>query len=61
MLAGFKELKNLVMGVRGHYLEAGDEEYRKIEFGTERLLHTPEPPNRLTTEEESRNKYVIYH
>lgn len=61
MLAGFKELKQLVTGARIQYKEAGDEEYRKIEFGAERHLHTPQPANRLTAEEESRIKSVIYH
>ncbi|GGA43232.1 hypothetical protein [Paenibacillus physcomitrellae] len=61
MLAAIKEIKNFVTGVRGEMKAAGDEEYRKIEFGTERLLHTPQPPHSLTSLEESRIKQVIYH
>ncbi|ANS76042.1 hypothetical protein AWM70_16845 [Paenibacillus yonginensis] len=61
MLAAIKEIKNFVTGVRGEMKVAGDEEYRRIEFGTERLLHTPQSPNSLTPMEESRIKQVIYH
>ncbi|WP_138496214.1 hypothetical protein [Paenibacillus pinistramenti] len=61
MLAAIKEIKNFVAGVRGESKAAGDEEYRKIEFGTERLLHTPQSPYTLTSLEESRIKQVIFH
>jgi hypothetical protein len=61
MLAGWKELKRMVSSVQGNLKAVGDEEYRKIEFGMERHLHTPEPSYRLTSLEESRIKQVIFH
>ncbi|WP_223065891.1 hypothetical protein [Paenibacillus caui] len=61
MLAGLKEIKNFVTGNRENLMASGDEEYRRIEFGLERHLRTPEPAHRLTAEEEARIKHVIYH
>ncbi|MNC56092.1 hypothetical protein D3C75_1056630 [compost metagenome] len=46
MFEGFLEMQSLVTQVHGRLEIAGDEQYRKIEFGTERYLRTPEPGGR---------------
>ncbi|MDU2241961.1 MAG: hypothetical protein E7E23_15440 [Paenibacillus sp.] len=46
MFEGFLEMQSVVTRVQGQLELGGEQEYRKIEFGTERHLHTPEPGNR---------------
>ncbi|OWR31813.1 hypothetical protein CDO73_04855 [Saccharibacillus sp. O23] len=61
MMAGLKELKNWVNGIFVPSLDAGEEDYRKIEFSVERHLHTPEVPRPITYQEEAQLKMVKYH
>ncbi|MNE62375.1 hypothetical protein D3C80_1576500 [compost metagenome] len=46
MFEGFLEMQSLVTQVHGRLEIGGDQQYRKIEFGTERYLRTPEPGGR---------------
>lgn len=50
MFEGFLEMQSLVTRVHGRLEIGGDEQYRKIEFGTERYLRTPEPGGRQRDE-----------
>ncbi|MNI73169.1 hypothetical protein D3C76_610960 [compost metagenome] len=50
MFEGFLEMQSLVTRVHGRLEIGGDEQYRKIEFGTERYLRTPEPGGRQREE-----------
>ncbi|MFD1179416.1 hypothetical protein ACFQ3W_24405 [Paenibacillus puldeungensis] len=52
MFEGFLEMQSMITQVQGRLEIDGDMEYRKIEYGTERFLHTPEPGSRLRDEEE---------
>ncbi|MNM44022.1 hypothetical protein D3C81_549130 [compost metagenome] len=61
MLAGLKELKNRITGTRQPWIPTEGEDYWKIEYGTERLLHNPQPRSPLTYEQEARIKTVKYH
>ena len=51
MIEGFLEMQSLVSRVQSQLEIRGDEEYRRLEFGTERLLHTPELDRRIYKEE----------
>lgn len=51
MFEGFLEMQSVVTKVHGRLEIGGDQEYRKIEYGTERHLHTPEPGSRNRCEE----------
>lgn len=53
MIEGFLEMQTLVSRVQGQLDIRGEEEYRKLEFGTERMLHTPELDRRICKEEPS--------
>ncbi|MNN12614.1 hypothetical protein D3C81_1256110 [compost metagenome] len=50
MFEGFLEMQSLVTQVHGRLEIGGDEQYRKLEFGTERYLRTPEPGGRQRDE-----------
>ncbi|MNW50931.1 hypothetical protein D3C74_283960 [compost metagenome] len=50
MFEGFLEMQSLVTRVHGRLEIGGDEQYRKIEFGAERYLRTPEPGGRQRDE-----------
>lgn len=52
MVEGFLEMQIAVHQIQGRLEIDGESEYRKIEFGTERFLHTPEPGHRLYSEGE---------
>jgi hypothetical protein len=43
MLEGFLEMESLVSRVHYNLEIQGHEEYYKLEYSTERFLHTPEP------------------
>ncbi|WP_334072108.1 MULTISPECIES: hypothetical protein [Paenibacillus] len=43
MFEGFLEMQSVVTKVHNRLEIGGDQEYRKIEYGTERHLHTPDP------------------
>lgn len=51
MFEGFLEMQSVLTKVHGRLELEGDQAYRKIEFGTERHLHTPEPGSRSRAEE----------
>ncbi|MNW34184.1 hypothetical protein D3C74_111550 [compost metagenome] len=51
MFEGFLEMQSLVTQVHGRLEIGGDQEYRKIEYGVERHLRTPEPGNGNRCEE----------
>ncbi|GIO41976.1 MULTISPECIES: hypothetical protein [Paenibacillus] len=51
MFEGFLEMQSVVTKVHGRLELEGDQAYRKLEFGTERHLHTPEPGSRRHAEE----------
>ncbi|MEF2968140.1 hypothetical protein V3851_20115 [Paenibacillus sp. M1] len=51
MFEGFLEMQSVVTKVHGRLEIDGEQEYRKIEYGTERHLRTPEPGGRDRYEE----------
>ncbi|MDQ0089960.1 hypothetical protein J2T12_003373 [Paenibacillus anaericanus] len=51
MFEGFLEMQSVVSRVQGRLEIGGDQAYHKLEYGTERFLHTPEPGNRIRKEE----------
>ncbi|MDO3410002.1 hypothetical protein QWJ34_09540 [Saccharibacillus sp. CPCC 101409] len=61
MIAGLKEFKNWVSGMRHADMASGDADYEKLEFSAARHLHTPQTPSPLTYQEEARNKIVQFH
>ncbi|MOA70074.1 hypothetical protein D3C78_1986740 [compost metagenome] len=63
MFEGFLEMQSLVTRVHGRLEIGGDEQYRKIEFGTERYLRTPQPEDRqraLNVEHKCRSLRKIF-
>lgn len=58
MFEGFLEMQSVVTRVHGQLEIDGEQEYRKIEFGTERFLHTPEPGNRIRNEEQLPQRFT---
>ncbi|GIP47369.1 hypothetical protein D3C76_294790 [compost metagenome] len=58
MFEGFLEMQSVVTRVQGRLELGGEQEYRRIEFGTERFLHTPEPGNRIRNEEKLPQRFT---
>lgn len=52
MFEGFLEMQTVVTRVHGRLDLGGEQEYRKLEFGVERFLHTPEPGSRTVQAED---------
>lgn len=58
MLEGFLEMESLVSRVHQNLEIEGHEEYYKLEYGTERFLHTPEPGARKAESIESEKSFL---
>lgn len=59
MFEGYLEMQSLMTKVHGRLEIGGDEQYRKIEFGTERYLRTPAPGGLYRTENEEPKRHSI--
>ncbi|WP_019635683.1 hypothetical protein [Paenibacillus fonticola] len=53
MFEGHLEMQAVVTRVQEKLDISGERAYRKLEYGTERLLHTPEPGRHHPSQEQS--------
>lgn len=54
MFEGFLEMQAVVTRVHEKLELGGEMEYRKLEYDTDRFLHTPEPGRHHPSQEQSR-------